>query len=105
MSAELVQVEPEVVKRKFRQTIPEKHRASLDTMIHWLWHQRFGTVQTIWIHSQQERRTLDHTACTLILQAIMNKDLDSIAQLFQRIEGGARTDTEILDDGPTTIRL
>ena len=90
--------------RKYRQTIPERHRASLDTMIHWLWHQRFGTVQTIWQTSQQTNRVLDHTAATLILQAIMGKDLDSISQLFQRIEGGAQADTDVLDQ-ETTMRL
>lgn len=100
MTAELVPV----TQRKFRQAIPERHRASLDTMIHWLWHQRFGTVQTIWQTSQATGRVLDHTACTLILQAIMGKDLDSIAQLFQRIEGGAQVDSELLDQ-ETTMRL
>jgi hypothetical protein len=90
--------------RKFRKTIPEKHRASLDTMIHWLWHQRFGTVQTIWQESQKDRRVLDHTACTLVLQAIMGKDLESISQIFQRIEGGALHDKELLDQ-ETSIRL
>lgn len=101
MTAELIPVTP---ARKFRKTIPEKHRASLDTMLQWLWHQRFGTVQTIWQESQAQARVLDHTACTLVLQAIMAKDLDSISQLFQRIEGGALVDTELLDQ-ETTMRL
>lgn len=101
MTAELVPTAP---KRKFRQTIPEVHRQSVDTMIQWLWHQRFGTVQTIWLTSQEQGRVLDHTACTLILQAIVGKDLDSIAQLFQRIEGGAQTD-DILLEQETTMRL
>lgn len=92
------------VQRKFRRSIPEKHRASLDTMIHWLWHQRFGTVQTIWQQSQADARVLDHTACTLILQAIMGKDLESIQQIFQRIEGGALHDKELLDQ-ESVIRL
>jgi hypothetical protein len=100
MTSELVPV----VQRKFRKTIPEKHRASLDTMIHWLWHQRFGTVQTIWQQSQVDGRVLDHTAATLILQAIMGKDLESISQIFQRIEGGSRHDKELLEQ-ETTIRL
>lgn len=88
MSTELVPT------RKFRKSIPEAHQASLDTRIHWLWHQRFGTVQMIW---KESKDVLDHTACTLVLQAIMAKDLDSIAQLFQRIEGGAVGDTEVLE--------
>lgn len=80
--------------RKFRGQIPDAHRVSLDTRIQWLWHQRFGTVQMIWKDSKD---VLDHTAATLILQAIMAKDLDSIQQLFSRLEGGALVDTEILE--------
>ena len=89
MSAELVPV-----TRKFRRQIPDAHRASLDTRIQWLWNQRFGTVQMIWKDSGD---VLDKTAATLILQAIMGQDLDSIAQLFQRIEGGAIVDQDVLD--------
>lgn len=86
--------------RKFRKEIPEAHRASLDTRLQWLWHQRFGTVQMIW---KDSRDVLDHTAATLILQAIMAKDLDSIAQLFERLEGGSVSDTQVLES--TTIRV
>lgn len=93
-----------VPTRKFRKEIPEAHRASLDTRLRWLWHQRFGTVQMIWKESQTNGDVLDHTACTLILQAVMASDLDSIAQLFQRIEGGAIIDQEMLDRD-TTIRV
>lgn len=82
------------VVRKFRGRVPEEHRSSLDTRIHWLWHQRFGTVQTVWKDSPD---VLDHTAATLILQAIMGKDLDSIIQLYQRLEGGPVGDQEIID--------
>jgi len=85
------------IQRKFRSQIPEAHKASLDTRLHWLWHQRFGTVQTIWQTSRDNGDVLDHTACTLILQAIMASDLASINQLFQRLEGSSVTDTEILD--------
>ena len=95
MSGELVRT------RKFRHRIPESHRTSLDTRIQWLWHQRFGTVQTIW---QSSTDVLDHTAATLILQAIMGKDLDSITQLFQRLEGGPLTDDKVLEQ-ETTIRF
>lgn len=90
------------VTRKFRKSIPEAHRVSLDTRLLWLWHQRFGTVQTIWKESPD---VLDHTACTLILQAIMAKDLDSIAQLLQRIEGGALTDEQLQDREVQKIRV
>jgi hypothetical protein len=88
------------ITRKFRKAIPEAHQASLDTRLHWLWHQRFGTVQTVWKDSPD---VLDHTAATLVLQAIMAKDLESIAQLFQRLEGGSVSDTEVLEQ--TTMRV
>ena len=84
----------ELTTRKFRTRVPDAHRASLDTRLLWLWNQRFGTVQTIW---QQSDDVLDHTACTLILQAIMAKDLNSIQLLFQRIEGGAQSDETVLE--------
>lgn len=94
MSTEVVQI------RKYRKSIPEAHQASLDTRLAWLWHQRFGTVQMIWKDSKD---VLDHTAATLILQAIMGRDLDSIAQLFQRLEGGALEDAVILEQQPIRI--
>ena len=86
--------------RKFRREIPKEHKGSLDTRLRWLWHQRFGTVQMVW---KESKDVLDHTAATLILQAIMAKDLDSIAQLFERLEGGSVSDTEVLES--TTIRV
>lgn len=79
------------IVRKFRKQIPEAHRASLDTRLRWLWVQRFGTVQTVWKESPD---LLDRTACTMILQAIMGKDLSSIALIFQRLEGGPLDDQE-----------
>ena len=86
MSSEIV--------RKFRKQIPDTHRVSLDTRLAWLWHQRFGTVQTIWNESKD---VLDHTACTIVLQAIMARDLNSIARQFQRLEGGAQLDVVVQD--------
>ena len=91
-----------VVIRKFRKQIPDAHRTSLDTRIQWLWHQRFGTVQTVWNESPD---ILDHTAATMILQAIMGKDLESITQLFQRLEGGAVSDDQVAQGPDTPIRL
>ena len=82
----------EVVVRKYRTRVPEAHRASPDTRLAWLWHQRFGTVQTVW---RQSPDLLDKTAATLILQAVMAKDLASIEQLLQRLEGGALEDTAL----------
>ena len=81
MSQELV--------RKFRREVPEMHKGSLDSRLQWLWKQRFGTVQMVWKESQD---LLDHTAATIILQAIMAKDLNSIELIFQRLEGGAVAD-------------
>jgi hypothetical protein len=86
--------------RRWRGSIPKEHRASLDTRLHWLWNQRFGTVQTVYIDSED---LLDRTAATLILQAIMAQDLRSIQQLFQRLEGGAVHDAEISEDVPLRI--
>jgi hypothetical protein len=97
VSADLV-----LVTRKFRKTIPAAHRASLDTRINWLWNQRFGTVQMIW---QSSPDVLDVTAATLILQAIMAKDLDSITMIFNRIEGGSLEDSVQAERVEKTMRL
>ena len=78
--------------RRYRHAVPDAHRASLDTRLAWLWCQRFGTVQMIWKESSD---MLDHTACTLILQAIMAEDLNSIELLFQRLEGGSQDDRTV----------
>ena len=88
---ELVVVEKE---RKFRREIPKEHRQSLDTRIVWLWNQRFGTIQMVWQHTPD---TLDKLAATIILQAIMAKDLNSIKLLFSRLEGGAQMDDEVAE--------
>lgn len=88
------------VNRKFRRQVPDAHKDSLDTRLQWLWHQRFGTVQMIW---KESKDVLDHTACTMLLQAIIAKDLTSIQQVFQRLEGGSRTDDRLLDE--ETIRV
>jgi hypothetical protein len=90
------------VNRKYRKSIPESHRQSLDTRILWLWNQRFGTIQMVWKESGD---ILDKTAATLYLQAIMAKDLDSIAQIFQRIEGGPLTDDDLLEQAESEVRV
>lgn len=87
--------------RRYRHQVPEEHRSSLDTRLHWLWHQRFGTVQTIYNQSED---ILDVTAATLILQAIMARDLKSIQQLFNRLEGGAQVDQEVVDQD-SSVRI
>ena len=86
--------------KRFRTQVPTDHRTSLDTRLVWLWHQRFGTVQTVYSQSPD---ILDVTAATLILQAIMGRDLKSIQQLFQRLEGGAQADVEVLDQAPLRL--
>jgi hypothetical protein len=88
LTAELVQL------YKFRRSIPAAHQGSLDTRLRWLWHQRFGTVQMVYNESKD---ILDKTAATLILQAVMASDLESINQLFQRLEGGPLADDTLLD--------
>ena len=88
MTAEVVSI------RKFRHEIPVDHRSSLDTRLLWLWHQRFGTVQMVYTQSDD---ILDRTAATLILQAIMARDLKSIQQLFTRLEGNSVYDREAVD--------
>lgn len=91
-----------LVTRKFRKEIPAAHRATLDTRIQWLWNQRFGTVQMIWKDSPD---VLDVTAATMILQAIMAKDLDSITMIFSRLEGGALEDKEVAERAEKAMRL
>lgn len=76
--------------------MPDSHRKSLDTRLWWLWNQRLGTVQRVW-QASQHGDVLDHTAATLILQAIIGKDLASIQQLFRRIEGGPILDEELIE--------
>lgn len=91
----------DIAVRRFRHSIPPAHQRSLDTRLLWLWHQRFGTVQTIW---QQSKDMLDHTACTIILQAIMSKDLASIKLIMRRIEGGPVSD-EVVAEADQLLRV
>jgi hypothetical protein len=98
VASDLVAVE----NRRWRKTIPDKHRASLDTRVHWLWNQRFGTVQMVYNESDD---MLDKTAATLILQAIMARDLVSIRQIFQRIEGGSVFDEELVEAQEKAMRI
>jgi hypothetical protein len=92
-----------IEQRKYRKQVPKEHQHSLDTRIRWLWNQRWGTVQMVW---KESRDMLDVTAATLLLQAVMAKDLDSIEQIFQRLEGGALTDEELLDrEDEATLRI
>lgn len=81
--------------RKFRHTVPAAHRQSVDTRLMWMWNQRFGTIQQIW---QQSPDMNDKLAATVILQAIVANDLNNVALLFKRLEGGAQVDELNLDD-------
>ena len=91
----MMRTELEPVKRRhFRRSIPKEHRQTLDTRLKWLWNQRFGTVQTIWNESDD---ILDKTACTTILQAILEKDLNSVKLLLSRLEGGPQMDEEVAE--------
>lgn len=78
------------VDRRFRKAIPDAHRHSLDTRLQWLWGQRAGTVQSVW---EGTTDVLDKTAATMILQVLFAKDLNALALLFHRLEGGAVEDT------------
>lgn len=86
----------EIVQKTYRTQIPQEYRTSLDTRLFWLWHQRFGTVQTVYNRSPD---ILDVTAATLILQAVMARDIKSIQQLFTRLEGGPSSDKTIAEQG------
>ena len=87
---------------RFRNQIPDAHRRSIDTRLAWLWNQRFGTVQQVW---QSSKDVLDHTAATLVLQAVFAKDLESISQILTRIEGAAVTDEELHNRESTKTRI
>jgi hypothetical protein len=97
-SAEVVAIRGRV----FRKAIPAEHQRSLDTRIAWLWNQKFGTVQMIYSDTDD---LLDRTAATLIIQAIMARDLVAIKQIFHRLEGGAQFDDELLDDDSSTLSI
>lgn len=95
MKPEIIPLVDNLPGRRWKHQIPEDHRTSLDTRLHWLWNQRFGTVQSVYMQSED---LLDRTAATLILQAIMSQDLRSIQQLFQRLEGGPRDDETLVEE-------
>ena len=83
-----------VYVKRFRTQVPDAHRGSIDTRLRWMWNQRFGTIQQI---REKSPDVLDHTAATLIMQAVLEYDLNSIELILDRIEGGAITDSEIVE--------
>ena len=94
MSSEVVVISDYRPQHRWKREVPGSHRTSLDTRLRWLWCQRFGTVQTVYLESTD---MLDRTAATLILQAVMSRDLRSIQHLFQRLEGSAKGDHQLVD--------
>lgn len=87
-------MELQKMKTNFRREVPRDHKTSIDTRLQWLWNQRFGTVQTVY---QNSRDQLDVTAATILIQAVLMQDLDSIAMLFRRLEGGALVDEALAE--------
>ena len=87
---------------RWRREVPAEHRTNLDSRLMWLWNQRFGTVQTVYNESSD---ILDKTAATLILQAIIARDLYSLQQLLERIEGGTVYDDELVNEGDASLRI
>lgn len=92
--------EKALTTRKFRRNIPESHKKSLDTRIMWLWNQRFGTIQTIYLKADDP---LDKLAATLFIQAIIESDLTSINRIFTRLEGGPQLDTALAEGSPIRV--
>lgn len=88
------------LRQNFRRSIPKEHRASLDTRILWLYNQRFGTIQQVY---QSSDDLDDRTVASLFINAIWHKDLDSIAMIYRRLEGGPVTDEEQL--AKTNLRV
>ena len=85
----------------FRKEIPKDHRMSMDSRLRWLWNQRMGTVQQVWKGSPD---LLDHTASTLVLQCFLGGgDLESIALLLRRLEGGPQVDEEVLGEASLVV--
>lgn len=88
-----------VVKPRWRTQIPKEHRGSIDMRVQWLWNQRFGTVQSV---LQRSDDVLDQLAATMIIAAILGRDLASIQLIFQRLEGGAQEDSADVLEPPDT---
>lgn len=84
----------EVARKNYRSDIPEKHRATNDTRLVWLWNQRLVVVQMIFLRT---KNPLDKLACALVLQATLSSDLSSIELLLRRLEGGAVSDETMVE--------
>lgn len=89
-------------RRSFRHEVPAAHRSSLDTRLEWMWNQRFGTVQQIYVKSPD---LLDVTAATLIIQCVFGPDLQSIEILLSRLEGAAQEDEVVQAEDERTMQI
>ena len=85
-------------EKLYRTRIPKEHQQTLDTRLQWLWNQKFGTIQKIRSTTTDQ---FDFLATTIMLQAVVAKDIDSIKLILERIEGGALQDEEVLEDSET----
>lgn len=84
----------ELAKRKYRSSVPEEHSTSIDTKLRWMWNQRFGTVQKIWLETTDADTK---AAATLCLNAAYIGDMSAINVVLNRLEGGVLTDEDLLD--------
>ena len=80
--------------------IPTEHRVTDDARLEWLWNQRIAVVQNIFMKTNNIR---DRMAATLVLTATMSASLPSIELLLKRLEGGAVSDQEVLEDDSLPI--
>lgn len=90
----LEKLQGELAKRKYRGSVPEEHTGSIDMMLRWMWNQRFGTIQKIWMETKDADTK---AAATLCLNAAYVGDMSAINIVLQRLEGGVLTDEDLLD--------
>lgn len=93
---ELERLQAELAQKKYRLNIPEEHCSSIDTKLRWMWNQRFGTVQKIWMSTEDADTK---AAATLLLNAAYAGDMSAISIVLNRLEGGALADEDLLDFG------
>lgn len=84
----------ERVDRRLLHNIPEEHRSSDDSRLMWLWNQRIIVVQSIYSRTDNIR---DRMAASIVLSAAWTANLPSIELLLRRLEGGAMSDTEVVE--------
>jgi len=82
-------------KRRYRNEVPAAYKQSPDSRLAWLWNQKFGTVKAVWENSNDLQ---DRMAADLLLHAIIDSDITAIKLIFERLEGGAIYDTEMVSE-------